>query len=95
MRAVTLLALVIVSACSGSEDRQSSSAGDVAAVRGVLDHWITHLEAGHFDSLPALLTPEFQFVMEGKRYTRPELMALLRSFGATDMHDGDFTPAAA
>jgi uncharacterized protein DUF4440 len=86
MRVLALLFFMSVSACVGSENRQPSPAGDAAAARGVLDTWITHLEAGHMDSLPALLTPEFQFVMEGKRYAKPELMALLRSFGATDMH---------
>ena len=55
------------------------------AVRALVDKWISHLEAGEYDSLPRLVTPDFRFVMDGQKYATPELMSLLQSFNPTDV----------
>ena len=79
-----MLLVMLAGACTAAGP--ASRANDDEAVRRVVDRWIDHLQTGRYDSLPQLLSPQFRFIMEGKRYSTSELMGMLRSFNATELH---------
>jgi ketosteroid isomerase-like protein len=59
--------------------------GDVAAARTTFERAISHMQRGSYDSVPALLAPDFIFVAEGKRLNGSEFMALIKGVTATEV----------
>lgn len=60
--------------------------GDVAAARSTLDQTMTVFERSSYESLPALLAPDFVFVVGGERLNASEFIALCKGVKATDVH---------
>ena len=73
-------------ACNRTGEASDDRGPQVPAVRALVDKWIAHLEAGQYDSLTKLVTPNFRFRMDDKSYATPELLSLLHSFNPTDVH---------
>lgn len=80
-----MLACLFAMSCTPAAPAADAPA-DVAQARAIFDRWISHVERGTYDSLPSLLTKDFVFVMEGRRLSGPELLTMMKSFQATDVH---------
>jgi hypothetical protein len=59
---------------------------DIAAARSTLDQTMAVFEQGSYESLPALLAPDFVFVAGGKRRDASEFIALCKGVKATEVH---------
>jgi len=75
---------MIVAGCAASAPA-ADAPRDVAAARATLDQAMAIFERGSYESLPALLAPEFLFVAGGKRLDASEFIALCKGVKATDV----------
>ncbi|HXV86720.1 MAG TPA: nuclear transport factor 2 family protein [Gemmatimonadales bacterium] len=85
MRCIAVAVGIVMLGCQRAPVRTTDSPADVAAIQSTFDSWVRLMETGRYDSLNMLVTPDFTFVMEGRRLSFADVRTMINTIQPTEL----------